>query len=87
MSEPISMSMAGDLTIFEVGEWKSRLLSQLNTNHRIVLDLAQAGKIDASGLQLLAAAHCTGTLTLHDIPTAVAEDLRRLGWETGAPRT
>lgn len=83
MSDLAPMSIASDLMIFEISEWKQRLLTQLNSHDTVTLDLAHAGNIDASGLQLMMAAHRTGKLLFHDIPTAIADDLRRLGWEPG----
>ncbi len=77
------MSISSDLTIFEVSEWKQSLLGRLSAHDSVTLDLTNAGKVDASGFQLIMAAHRAGKLILHNIPPATAEDLRRLGWEPG----
>ena len=74
-----TLVVLGDVTIFEVADWKQRLCASLAAGE-VRLDLSNAGHIDASGVQLLLAAHCTGKLVLHDVPAAVAEEFERVGW-------
>lgn len=80
MSEPPALSLSSDVTIVEVQELKQTLLTTLAANHAVVLDLAHAGHIDASGLQTILIAHRSGKLTLRGLSPAIIEDCRRLGW-------
>ncbi len=81
MSEPALISPSGDLTIFEVTEFKQTLHAALAINPSVKLDLTHAGKIDASGLQVIMAAHRSGKLTLHALSPVTIEDFRQVGWD------
>lgn len=81
MSESTILAPSGDLTIFEVSEFRQTLQDQIAAAHSVTLDFTHTGKIDASGLQLIMAAQRCGTVTLRGLSPATLEDLSRLGWE------
>lgn len=51
--QPIKIT--GDLTIYQVAEWRERLLPALLGSNEIQLDLSEMGEIDTAGLQILIA--------------------------------
>lgn len=87
MSEPVLISPSSDLTIFEVTEFMQTLHAALAVNPSVKLDLTHAGKIDASGLQVIMAAHRSGKLTLHGLSPLTIEDFRQVGWNPAGKGT
>jgi len=79
---PGHLAPSGDVTIFEVTELRHTLQTWLTAHDAVTLDLTDVRHIDASGLQLLIAAHRTGRCSLQGLSVKSREDLRRFGWES-----
>ena len=56
VSDSTFCSPAGDITIFEIADFKSQLQAALDIGRPVTIDLGQAGTLDISALQLLIAA-------------------------------
>ena len=81
MSDAALVSLSGDCTIFEIADIRQQLLAALRSDRPVTLDLTPVGKVDASGLQLLIAAHRTGRCDVRGLSEKTVEDCRRIGWE------
>lgn len=71
----------GDITIFEIAEFKTQLQAALDIGQPVTIDLGQAGTLDISALQLLIAACRSESVHLTNVPAALASRLTQLGWE------
>lgn len=76
----------GDITIFEIAEFKTQLQAALDIGQPVTIDLGQAGTLDISALQLLIAACRSESVHLTNVPAAVATRLTQLGWEKAKDR-
>ncbi len=70
----------GDLTIFEVSDFKQALLTHLSQDGPVTLDLKEVRQIDTSAIQAIMSAHRSGRLTVAGIPDKVKDQMGRLGW-------
>ncbi len=80
MTDPTRCVPTGDITIFEIAEFKSHLQAAIDLGQGVAIDLAQAGTLDISALQTLIAACEAGPLELVNVPKRVAGQLACLGW-------
>lgn len=80
MSYSTFCSPAGDITIFEIADFKTQLQAALDIGQPVTIDLGQAGILDISALQLLIAACRSESVHLTNVPAAVATRLTQLGW-------
>lgn len=83
MPDPTIFQPTGDLTIFEVAEFRRNLQTRLDGGASLTLNVSAVGKIDASGLQVMIAAHRSDALTIQGLSVATADEFRRLGWHPG----
>ena len=86
MSDSTFCSPAGDITIFEIAEFKAQLQAALDIGQPVTIDLGQAGTLDISALQLLIAACRSESVHLTNVPAAVTSRLAQLGWEKAKDR-
>ncbi len=80
MTGPIHLAPTGDLTIFEISDFKSQLQAGLKQGHGIAVDLGKAGTLDASALQLLIAACRHESVQLINVPARITERFAQMGW-------
>ena len=80
MTGPMHLAPSGDLTIFEISDFKAQLQSGLKQGHGITVDLGDTGAVDASALQLLIAACRHESVQLINVPARVIERFTRMGW-------
>lgn len=78
--------LAGELTVYTVGEYASQIAGWMQSGGDIAVDLSEVTEIDAAGVQLLAfmrrEAERTGTaVTLAPVSDAVDDALATLGLE------
>lgn len=71
---------AGDLTIFEAGEFKQNLMQLLNNDGLVCLDLAKVKRVDTAAIQLMWAARKSGRLLVTGIPAELDTKLKQLGF-------
>jgi anti-anti-sigma regulatory factor len=70
----------GDLTIFEISDFKVQLQSGLKQGQGVTIDLGETGTVDASALQLLIAACRHESVQLINVPARVTERFTQMGW-------
>lgn len=80
VTDPTSYAPTGDITIFEIAEFKSQIQAALDLGQGVTIDLKQAGALDISALQTLIAACQAGPVDIRNAPKRVAEQLACLGW-------
>lgn len=80
MTDPKPYVPTGDITIFEVAEFKNQLQAALDLGQGVTIDLGQAGTLDISALQTLIAACGTSPVEIRNTPKRVADQLACLGW-------
>ena len=80
MTDPTRCVPTGDITIFEIAEFKGQLQAAIDLGQGVAIDLGQAGTLDISALQTLIAACEAGPMELMNVPKLVAGQLARLGW-------
>lgn len=80
MIGPMHLAPSGDLTIFEIGDFKAQLQTGLNQGQGITVDLGEIGTVDASALQLLIAACRHESVQLINVPARVTERFAQMGW-------
>lgn len=80
MTDPTPCAPIGDITIFEIAEFKGQLQAAIDLGHGVAIDLAQVGTLDISALQTLIAACEAGPIELRNTPKRIAGQLACLGW-------
>lgn len=80
MTGPLHLTPSGDLTIFEISDFKAQLQAGLKQGQGITVDLGEAGTVDASALQLLIAACCHESVHLINVPARVTMRFTQMGW-------
>ncbi len=80
MTDQMPYVPTGDITIFEVAEFKSQLQAALDLGQGVTIDLGQAGTLDISALQTLIAACEAGPVEIRNTPKRVADQLACLSW-------
>ncbi len=80
MTDSTICTPTGDITIFEIAEFKAQLQAALDIGQPVTIDLGQTGTLDISALQLLIAACRSESVHLAHVPAAVAARLAQLGW-------
>lgn len=80
MTDPIHLAPSGDLTIFEICDFKAQLETGLKQGQGITVDLGETGTVDASALQLLIAACRHESVQLINVPDRVTERFAQMGW-------
>jgi anti-anti-sigma regulatory factor len=81
MSEnPRLLAPTGDLTIFEVAEFKEALVKLFGNDGLVSLDLGQAGRVDTSAIQLMWAARKQGRMFVSGISEDLQAKLNQLGF-------
>lgn len=80
MNAPTLCTPTGDLTIFEIAEFKVQLQAAMEQGQGVTVDLSQIDSLDASALQLLMAACRSDSVQFLNLPARVSEQLARLGW-------
>lgn len=76
-----ALTPSGDITIFEVAEFRESLLSSLINHTSCLLDLSQVNHIDAAGAQVIVAAQSSGRFAV----TGMRKEHRALFEQIGAP--
>lgn len=74
-----SLKPSGALTIAEVAEFRSMLVSRLVQDGPVIVDLSAVDAIDTAGLQVLAAAKRTGRLTIEQANESVRKTAQAVG--------
>lgn len=80
MTSPMHLAPSGDLTIFEICDFKAQLQAGLKQGQGIIVDLGETGTVDASALQLLIAACLHESVHLINVPARVTERFTQMGW-------
>ncbi|MDO9117798.1 MAG: STAS domain-containing protein [Nitrospira sp.] len=80
MTDPLLLAPSGDLTIFEISDFKTQLQAGLKQGQGITVDLGETGTVDASALQLLIAASLHESVQLINVPARVTERFVQMGW-------
>lgn len=80
MTGPIHLAPSGDLTIFEISDFKAQLQTGLKQGQGITVDLGETGTVDASALQLLIAACRHESVHLINVPAHVTTRFAQMGW-------
>lgn len=80
MTSPMHLAPNGDLTIFEISDFKVQLQSGLKQGQGVTIDLGETGTVDASALQLLIAACRHESVQLINVPARVTERFTQMGW-------
>jgi len=80
VTDPTPYVPTGDITIFEIAEFKSQIQAALDIGQRVTIDLGQAGTLDISALQTLIAACEAGPVQIRNAPKRVSDQLACLGW-------
>ncbi len=80
MTGPMHLAPSGDLTIFEISDFKAQLETGLKQGQGITVDLGETGTVDASALQLLIAACRHESVQLINVPARVTERFTQMGW-------
>lgn len=80
MTGPMHLAPSGDLTIFEISDFKAQLQTGLKQGQGITVDLGETGTVDASALQLLIAACLHESVQLINVPARVTERFAQMGW-------
>lgn len=81
MTDTTKCVPTGDITIFEIVEFKAQLQAALDIGQPVRIDLGQTGTLDVSALQLLIAACRSESVHLMNVPAAVAARLTQMGWD------
>ena len=50
---PLQLSLSGELTIYSVQELKSLLLTAVDGNSDVTIDMSEVSEVDTAGLQLV----------------------------------
>ncbi len=80
MTGPMHLTPSGDLTIFEICDFKAQLQTGLKQGQGITVDLGETGIVDASALQLLIAVCRHESVHLINVPARVTERFAQMGW-------
>lgn len=80
MTGPMHLAPSGDLTIFEICDFKAQLQTGLKQGQGVTVDLGETGTVDASALQLLIAACRQESVQLINVPARVTERFTQMGW-------
>ena len=80
MTGPMHLAPSGDLTIFEICDFKSKLKTGLKQGQGITVDLGETRTVDSSALQLLIAACRHESVQLINVPAHVTELFAQMGW-------
>lgn len=80
MTGPLHLTPTGDLTIFEIADFKAQLRLGLEQGQGVTVDLGDAGTLDASALQLLIAACHHESVQLINVPARVTARFAQMGW-------
>lgn len=81
MTDTTLCAPTGDITIFEITEFKAQLQAALDIGQAVRIDLGHTGTLDVSALQLLIAACRSESVRLVNVPATVADRLTQLGWD------
>jgi len=71
---------SGELTIFEVGEFKKSLTTLLSNEGLVCLDLSEITRVDTAAIQLMWASRKLGRLLVTGIPQELQTKLTLLGF-------
>ena len=70
MTDTTLCAPTGDITIFEIVEFKAQLQAAIDIGQPVNIDLKQTGTLDVSALQLLIAACRSESVHLMNVPAA-----------------
>ncbi|MDF0666457.1 MAG: STAS domain-containing protein [Nitrospira sp.] len=76
---PRHLALKGDLTIFEVTEFKASLMKLLANEGLVSLDLSGVARVDAAAIQLMLAARKQGRMIVMGISDDLQTKLNHLG--------
>lgn len=74
------LTPTGDLTIFEVEDFKKALVKLFQNDGLVSLDLSQVGRVDTAAIQLLWAARKEGRMFVAGMSENLQATLNRLGF-------
>ncbi|MCP9473002.1 MAG: STAS domain-containing protein [Nitrospira sp.] len=77
---PRQLTPTGDLTIFEVEDFKKALVKLFQNDGLVSLDLSQVGRVDTAAIQLLWAARKEGRMFVAGMSENLQSTLNRLGF-------
>ncbi|MCP9447694.1 MAG: STAS domain-containing protein [Nitrospira sp.] len=77
---PRQLAPTGDLTIFEVEDFKKALVKLFQNDGLVSLDLSQVGRVDTAAIQLLWAARKEGRMFVAGMSENLQATLNRLGF-------
>ncbi|MCP9449035.1 MAG: STAS domain-containing protein [Nitrospira sp.] len=77
---PRQLTPTGDLTIFEVEDFKKALVKLFQNDGLVSLDLSQVGRVDTAVIQLLWAARKEGRMFVAGMSENLQATLNRLGF-------
>ncbi len=70
----------GDLSIFEAGQFHEDLLSLLQQEGPVELNLSEVDRMDSSSIQLIVAATRSGRLKLHGYSSQIRDRFEQIGF-------
>lgn len=76
------ITVHGELTIFEVGEFHEALLSIGEDDGHLLIDLSDVDRVDSAGIQVLLVAAKSRDCRMCGVSQAVQEHLHRIGVTT-----
>lgn len=77
---PRQLSPTGDLTIFEVEDFKKALTKLFQNDGLVSLDLSHVGRVDTAAIQLLWAARKEGRMFVMGMSEEMRTTLNQLGF-------
>lgn len=77
---PRHLAPTGDLSIFEVGEFKEALLKLMANEGLVSLDLSGVDRVDTAAIQLMLSARKQARMLVMGIPQDLQEKLKQLGF-------
>jgi anti-anti-sigma regulatory factor len=74
------LAPTGDLTIFEVGEFKDSLVKLFTSEGLVSLDLSRTGRVDTAAIQLMLSARKQARMLVMGISDDLQGKLNQLGF-------
>ena len=81
MTDSTLCAPTGDITIFEIAEFKAQLQAALDLGQGVTIDLGHTGACDISVLQLLVAVGQSKSVQFINVPIDVVSRLTQMGWD------
>ncbi len=77
---PRHLAPTGELSIFEVGEFKDALMKLMANEGLVSLDLSGVDRVDTAAIQLMLSARMQARMLVMGIPQDLQDKLKQLGF-------